>query len=671
MNYFSLFLIFGVFLLFPTKNIHSQNIDPNFYYRLTTQWQGEGKSLDVLNDGKDNNKLILNKTGEYTGQFWKLTPVGNGYYRITCQWQGDGKSLDIVNDGKNNNQPILAKTGPYSGQYWKFTAVGNGYYRLTSQWQGPGKSLDIVNDGKNNNKTVLAKTANYTGQFWKLTKLGRVSNQAAKKETISPIAWITLHYEQLKNRPLNRLVLPGSHDSGTYDLDGTWSRGVSDAFAPDTDDKKRGLSFLGDGYTKWAKAQERSIYQQLEDGIRYLDIRVCVDKSGQFKTCHGLYGVSLNEVINDVVKFANKYPKEPLLIDFNHFYDWDEKTRNGKDNNASYQGIRTTKLDELASMIERTIGPRLAPNSLNPSSTLQQLMDSGRPIIVLWDKTPRGAFQSKYFWRSNEINSSYSDKIKELRNDKIFHLDQKIRENQNTSNFFLLAGQITPSNDLYIKGNDPTSTYPFGLENIAKQSNPVVLSYVANEWKNLQHNIIFIDFYNQTSLVALCKQLNGLPAKPKGVSVSDRNKSTWGKWRAGIVPESDEFEWKVEIDACHSDLDNTGTNNRITVQFYAGSTLVASKYKDGVSDGCKIWEGDTVFSTKTNRKITHVIVKTNGSDGFYIDEIRLYEKGALKQHHGRDNGSGWCLSTDPKDANGSWKGKVSGNTCKSSHRFNY
>ena len=34
----------------------------------------------------------------------------NTWYRLTTQWQGECKSLDIVNDG-NNNQPILAKTG--------------------------------------------------------------------------------------------------------------------------------------------------------------------------------------------------------------------------------------------------------------------------------------------------------------------------------------------------------------------------------------------------------------------------------------------------------------------------------------------------------------------------------------------------------------------------------
>ncbi len=97
--------------------------DAKSYYRLTTKWRGDGKSLDVVNDGKNNNQLILAKTGKFSGQFWKITSLGAGYYRLTTQWQGEGKSLDIVNDRKNNNQPILADTSNYSGQFWKIIKV--------------------------------------------------------------------------------------------------------------------------------------------------------------------------------------------------------------------------------------------------------------------------------------------------------------------------------------------------------------------------------------------------------------------------------------------------------------------------------------------------------------------------------------------------------------------
>ncbi|MFN8487975.1 MAG: M6 family metalloprotease domain-containing protein [Caldilineaceae bacterium] len=139
--------------------------DPNARYRFTTQWQGDGKSLDSTN-ANGRWQPILAISGNGGGQAWKLTALGNGYYRLTTQSLGDGLSLDILNDGVNT-QPIFAATGNYSGQFWQITPLGNGYYRLTTQWRGANWSLDIVNDGVNN-KPILAPSANASGQFWKI-----------------------------------------------------------------------------------------------------------------------------------------------------------------------------------------------------------------------------------------------------------------------------------------------------------------------------------------------------------------------------------------------------------------------------------------------------------------------------------------------------------------------
>jgi Protein of unknown function (DUF3421)/Ricin-type beta-trefoil lectin domain-like len=149
------------------------DIDTQYFYRLTTQWQGSGKSLDVVNDGV-NNKIHLAPTNNVSGQYWKFTSLGNGYYRMTTQWLGDTKSLDVINDGRGNNQLHMAPTNSYTGQYWKIQPMGNGFYRLTTQWQGDGKSLDVVNDGVNN-KLQLAQTGNYSGQYWSLSRLAPVS----------------------------------------------------------------------------------------------------------------------------------------------------------------------------------------------------------------------------------------------------------------------------------------------------------------------------------------------------------------------------------------------------------------------------------------------------------------------------------------------------------------
>tara|TARA_R110002020_G_scaffold150446_3_gene327180 strand:+ start:5041 stop:5604 length:564 start_codon:yes stop_codon:yes gene_type:complete len=157
-------LLAALAMSFPVA-AQAQELDNGQYYRLTTQWQGDGKSLDVVNDGA-NDQLILADTGDYSGQYWKFTWLGDGYYRLTTQWQGEGKSLDVVNDG-TNDKLILADTGNYSGQNWRVERQANGYYRLTTQWQGAGKSLDVVNDGANN-QLRLAPTGDYSGQYWNI-----------------------------------------------------------------------------------------------------------------------------------------------------------------------------------------------------------------------------------------------------------------------------------------------------------------------------------------------------------------------------------------------------------------------------------------------------------------------------------------------------------------------
>jgi uncharacterized protein (DUF2249 family)/predicted nucleic acid-binding Zn-ribbon protein len=150
------------------KNISMETsisvFDENRWYSFTTEWLGKAKSLDIVNDGT-NNKLIMAKTGNYSGQYWKIKSLGNSFFRLTTSWLKEGKSLDIINDG-TNNQLIMADTGNYTGQFWKIEPEF-GFYRLTCQWLGERKSLDIVNDGTNN-KLIMADSGNYSGQHWKI-----------------------------------------------------------------------------------------------------------------------------------------------------------------------------------------------------------------------------------------------------------------------------------------------------------------------------------------------------------------------------------------------------------------------------------------------------------------------------------------------------------------------
>ncbi len=166
-NLKKLLLLAGICFL---STIESQaQIDTDYYYRLTNTFLKEGRSLDTYSNG--DNTPFMGQTGNYSGQHWKFTPLGNGYYRLTNAFLGDSRSLDTYSNG--DNTPFMGQTGNYSGQYWKLTPVGNGYYRLTNSFLKEGRSLDTYSNGKNT--PFMGQTGNYSRQYWKLTKTRRVS----------------------------------------------------------------------------------------------------------------------------------------------------------------------------------------------------------------------------------------------------------------------------------------------------------------------------------------------------------------------------------------------------------------------------------------------------------------------------------------------------------------
>ena len=159
--------IFSILLLFlwgsGLTTAQEVSFDENTYYRLTNSWMGEGRSLDVNPEGLT---LMMAPTGNYSGQFWKITAQGDGLFKLSCQWQGEGKVIDVINDGTNNRM-VLADNAGYSGQFWRIEEAGRGHYRLINGWQTE-KSLDCDPD-KNGYGAFLNPRGKYAGQFWKIT----------------------------------------------------------------------------------------------------------------------------------------------------------------------------------------------------------------------------------------------------------------------------------------------------------------------------------------------------------------------------------------------------------------------------------------------------------------------------------------------------------------------
>src|SRR6266516_1453059 len=134
----------------------AQSIDQSFYYKLSTQFRGNGMKLDVFNGGPKNNMTRLEPDQDVSGQFWRFVGNGDGTFRLSTLFRGPGMCLDIFNGGANNNQPHLVNCGNFTGQFWNVMVSEDGdRVRLTTKFRGPGMCLDIFNGGPNNNQPHL------------------------------------------------------------------------------------------------------------------------------------------------------------------------------------------------------------------------------------------------------------------------------------------------------------------------------------------------------------------------------------------------------------------------------------------------------------------------------------------------------------------------------------
>jgi hypothetical protein len=130
--------------------------------------------------------------------------------------------------------------------------------------------------------------------------------------------WMSELAKDIEDTPLCFVGLPGTHDSGTYTFDK--DKGAS----PDSDltttiqeklDKGRLLGKLTDFilktvFERLCRCQDKTIKQQLEAGVRYLDLRVARHKeSGSYWTCHGVFCADMKVVMKDINDFLNENPK--------------------------------------------------------------------------------------------------------------------------------------------------------------------------------------------------------------------------------------------------------------------------------------------------------------------------------------------------------------------------
>ena len=102
--------------------------------------------------------------------------------------------------------------------------------------------------------------------------------------------WMTNLPAAKRFLPFRELVIPGSHNAGTYTMKSAQSM--------------------------WGQCQNNTVYDQLQAGSRFLDIRARKNPQGDWTIKHGILdaNVWLDVTMVDLARFARENPKELIVL---------------------------------------------------------------------------------------------------------------------------------------------------------------------------------------------------------------------------------------------------------------------------------------------------------------------------------------------------------------------
>lgn len=258
--------------------------------------------------------------------------------------------------------------------------------------------------------------------------------------------------------PLNKMVLPATHDTGMYTT---------------------GLSSL-------AKTQDLNLYEQLSAGARYFDLRPDKD----LDIYHGpMTGPSLKEVLEDIKKFYAEGHKELSILKFSHFDNFTESIyKNMKEMINEYLGNwMFTKLpDGTARLADVSMGTYL---------------NSGGKVLIVVDSNWAVDYPEKGFWVYRDWESDKADQgdltvfdqysnttsYSDMKNDQLQKLSEfngKCRSFQNTPcDLFLLSWTLTPVTGVWLYAQE------------ADRNLGQVMSYVQPNRYGLFTNLLYLDYF--------------------------------------------------------------------------------------------------------------------------------------------------------------------------------
>jgi hypothetical protein len=216
------------------------------------------------------------------------------------------------------------------------------------------------------------------GQAGHAALAGRAT--AAAQDVPDLSSWMEQMRGTIGDRPLNQIVMPGSHDAGTAGI--TKDSGICDwGDTASTARKNRSVA------ASMSRSQSGSLTQQLDGGSRYLDLRLC-EQGGKWYLYHGgplgrqffdsydSQGHLVRGEASELGDWVHQHKKELVIV----------RIQTAAPPATAKEDTRAA-VSELGGILDgsRLDNPEIADGTLSPTSTYNQFMSAGKHIVFIDD----------------------------------------------------------------------------------------------------------------------------------------------------------------------------------------------------------------------------------------------------------------------------------------------
>lgn len=266
--------------------------------------------------------------------------------------------------------------------------------------------------------------------------------------------WMYDNRQSLGSQKIGNLFIPGTHNSGSH----------------------KGIITYFEGYVL---NQDRSVWNQLVFGIRYLDIRVGYIPDGGFYIYHDHVRVTkIEPILQEIKKFVELAPQEIIIVDFHRF---------------PFPSNFSKELhNQLTDLVDDYLGNHvLHPTGLQMGSgpTLNEIWSQNKSIIVCYADRPT-INNSPWLWQPIKQFWGDTNKLPNLRD----YLNRSISQHKSFTNpMWALMAELTPQPwDVILRKNN--------LRDLAQLVNKEVTKWFRDEWFN-EANIVASDYFLGNDLV--------------------------------------------------------------------------------------------------------------------------------------------------------------------------